>query len=145
VGSFADEISRFEAKTLAKMDLAARKLSLEVFSKVILRSPVDTGRFRGNWQVAIGSVPDGTIELDDASGTATVSKAQATTARMKAGDVIYLANNLPYAMKLEEGGYPDGPKVENGRSSQAPNGMVALTAQEFQGIVAALNAELGQL
>ena len=131
MGDFAADVAKFETKTLKKMDLAVRKVALELFSKVILRSPVDTGRFRGNWQVSVGSIPSGTLELDDKSGTATVSKAAAAAAGVKAGDIIYLANNLPYAMRLEEG-----------YSDQAPGGMVALTAQEFKSIVDAIGMEL---
>jgi len=132
VGDFAADVAKFGAETLKKKDLAVRKITLEVFSRVILRSPVDTGRFRGNWQAAVGNIPSGTLELDDKSGTATVSKAAAATMGVKAGDIIYLANNLPYAMPLEEGH----------SQSQAPNGMVALTAQEFKSIVDAVGIEL---
>jgi hypothetical protein len=118
-------------KTEKKMDLAVRKISLEMFQRVILRSPVDTGRFRGNWQTAIGSVPSGTLDLDDKSGTATVAKSTAVTMGVKAGDTITLVNNLPYAQRLE-----------NGWSGQAPNGMVSLTAQEFQQVVRQIGLEL---
>lgn len=118
-------------KTERKMDLAVRKIALELFSRVILRSPVDTGRFRGNWMVAIGSIPSGTLDLNDKSGTATVSKATAATAGVKGGDVIYLVNNLPY-----------GPRLEDGYSEQAPAGMVDLTVQEFQQVVRQIGAEL---
>ena len=50
---------------------------------------------------------------------------------MVAGDVIYLTNNLPYAVPLEEG-----------YSKQAPAGMVALTVQDFQSVVAQIGIEL---
>jgi len=142
MGSFADQMKAWERKAERKMDLAVRKIALEMFRKIILKSPVDTGRFRGNWQLAIGSVPNGTLELDDKTGTATIAKGAATALGFNAGETIFFANNLPYARRLEEGGYPDGPKVENGRSSQAPNGMVALTVQEFQSVVSRIGIEL---
>ena len=123
--------TQWATKTERKMDLAVRKIALELFSRVILKSPVDTGRFRANWQVSIGSVPDGTLELTDASGTATISKATARTAGVKAGDVIFLVNNLPYAQRLEDG-----------YSGQAPAGMVGLTVQEFQQIARQIGFEL---
>jgi hypothetical protein len=41
-----------------------------------------------------------------------------------AGLVFYLTNNVPYAQRIEDGW-----------SRQAPNGLVALTAVEFQQIV----------
>ncbi|MGB1388669.1 MAG: hypothetical protein ACPG61_07255 [Paracoccaceae bacterium] len=131
MGTFGSDLAQFEAKTAGKLDLAVRGIALELFSRVILRTPVDTGRARGNWQVQIGSIPNGTLALDDRSGTATVSKAQAAASGMDAGDVIYLTNNLPYARRLEEG-----------YSAQAPAGMVALSVQEFQAIAAEIGIEL---
>lgn len=116
------------------MDLVIRKVALELFQRVILRSPVDSGRFRGNWQVAIGNIPAGTLELEDKTGTATVNKIQAATLGLKAGQIIYLANNLPYAQRLEDG-----------HSGQAPAGMVALTAQEFRQIAEQIGVEVRML
>ena len=131
MAGFADQVRGFERKTERKMDLAVRKIALEMFRRIILKSPVDTGRFRGNWQIAIGSVPNGTLELDDKTGTATIAKGAATALGFNAGETIFFANNLPYARRLEEG-----------YSQQAPAGMVALTVQQFQSIVSAIGIEL---
>lgn len=131
MGQFANDLSAFEAKTSEKLDLAVRKIALELFSRVILKSPVDTGRFRANWQVAIGVLPNGTLELEDKTGQATINAATARTAGVEAGDIIYLTNNLPYAQRLE-GGY----------SLQAPAGMVSLSVQEFQAIANEIGLEL---
>ncbi|WP_152615640.1 hypothetical protein [Leisingera sp. ANG-M1] len=116
------------------MDLAFRKIALGMFSQVIMNTPVDSGRARANWQVAIGSVPDGVLTLEDKSGSATISAADASAAGLKAGDVIYLANNLPYIQRLEDG-----------YSGQAPAGMVGLTVQQFQQIAAQVSFELVQV
>jgi len=107
------------------MDLVVRKISLDVFRRIILRSPISTGRFRGNWQVAINAIPADVLELDDKTGTATVAKATAKVLNVKAGEVIDLINNLPY-----------GPRLENGWSGQAPAGMVGITVTEFGAVVA---------
>jgi len=131
MGSFADQMKAWERKAARKMDLAVRKIALEMFRRIILKSPVLSGRFRGNWQLAIGSVPNGTLELDDKTGTATIAKGAATVMGINAGDTIYFANNLPYARRLEEG-----------YSQNAPNGMVALTIQEFQSVVSRIGIEL---
>lgn len=129
--SFTSQVKTWSKKTESKLDLAARKISLELFSRVILRSPVDTGRFRGNWQVQIGTIPRGTLEIEDKAGTATVNKADAATAGIEAGDVIYLVNNLPYGLRLEDG-----------YSGQAPAGMVGLSVQEFRRIAKEVGFEL---
>ena len=131
MAGFANQMKAWERKTERKMDLAVRKIALEMFRRIILKSPVDTGRFRGNWQLAIGSVPEGTLELDDKTGTATIAKGAATALGFNAGETIFFANNLPYARRLEEG-----------YSQQAPAGMVALTVQQFQSIVSAIGIEL---
>ena len=132
MSSFADQLRAFETKTLDKMNRAARKITLDAFSEVIQMSPVDTGRFRGNWQPAIGSAPSGTIEATDPSGNMVIAKVSGVVAGMQAGDVIYMANNLPYAQRLEDGW-----------SQQAPAGMVRLTVQRFQPIADAVIRQIG--
>lgn len=124
LGSFELDIARFVAKAKGNVDLVVRKVALDMFSRVIQKSPVDTGRFKGNWQVAIRAIPSGILEIDDKSGTATMSNVAAKVLALKAGDTIYLVNNLPYARGLEYG-----------HSKQAPSGMVRLTVQEFGAVV----------
>tara|TARA_R110002153_G_scaffold112409_3_gene254463 strand:- start:566 stop:1003 length:438 start_codon:yes stop_codon:yes gene_type:complete len=144
VGSFEDDLRKFEAKTNRKLTQLGRKVALELFKRVIYKTPVDTGRARANWQVTIGAQASGTIAIDDTNGGATMSKATAASAGFKAGDTIYLTNNLPYIRKLEEGGYPDGPKTVGGFSRQAPAGMVALTVQEFAQVVNQISVEVSR-
>lgn len=121
---FTAQIGAFVEKAKGNIDLVVRKIALEMFSRVIQKSPVDTGRFKGNWQVAIGSIPAGTLQLDDKAGTATMAKVTAATLSLEAGQVIYLVNNLEYAQALEYG-----------HSKQAPSGMVRLTISEFNAVV----------
>tara|TARA_R110000744_G_scaffold314564_1_gene421585 strand:+ start:667 stop:1104 length:438 start_codon:yes stop_codon:yes gene_type:complete len=144
VGSFEDDLRKFEAKTNRKLTQLGRKVALELFKRVIYKTPVDTGRARANWQVTIGAQASGTIAIDDTNGGATMSKATAASAGFRAGDTIYLTNNLPYIRKLEEGGYPDGPKTVGGFSRQAPAGMVALTVQEFAQVVNQISVEVSR-
>ena len=124
VESFSLQIEKWTEETQKRVTLAVRKIALDVFERIILKSPVDTGRFRGNWQVQIGSIPTGTLEIDDKSGQVTLAKAQAEVLGVKAGDTIFLINNLPYARRLEYGW-----------SNQAPEGMVRTTVAEYQPIV----------
>lgn len=131
LGSFELDIQRFVDRANGRIDLVVRKIALDVFRRVIMKSPVDTGRFRGNWQVAIGNIPAGTLAIDDKSGTATMAKVTAATMRLNAGEVIHLVNNLAYARALEYG-----------HSKQAPNGMVRLTLAEFPQVVRKAASEL---
>jgi hypothetical protein len=132
-GSFEDQIRAWQVKTERKLTQVGRKVALELFRRVIYKTPVDTGRARANWQVTIGSQASGTVEIDDKSGGATMSKATAASAGFKAGDTIYLTNNLPYIRRLEEGS-----------SQQAPAGMVALTVQDFAQVVNQISVEISR-
>lgn len=125
LGNFELDIQRFVDRAKGNIDLVIRKIALDLFKRVILKSPVLTGRFKGNWQVAIGSIPAGVLEIDDKSGSATISKMTAAVLGLKAGQVIYLVNNLEYARPLEYG-----------HSKQAPAGVVRITVQEFPQVVA---------
>lgn len=81
------------------------------------------GRFRGNWQVTFETPADGETGRIDKSGTLTQALGGAVLSQFVASrdNVIYFTNNVPYAVALEFG-----------HSKQAPNGMVRITAQEFQ-------------
>ena len=142
MGKFEDDIRDFQINTARKMELAARKIALELFRRVILKTPVDLGGARSNWQASLGSPETGTVDATDKQVGPTFRKVVSATKGFNVGDTIYLANNLPYIRKLEEGGYPDGPKIVGGFSRKAPTGMVALTVQEFAAIVNQIGIEV---
>jgi hypothetical protein len=128
--SFKLDISRWVEKAGDRADLVVRKVALDLMTKVVMKSPVDTGRFRGHWMAGINSVPGGLTGRLDKAGTGTIASASATIAGAKAGDRVYLANNLPYAVRLEYG-----------HSKQAPAGIVRTTVDEFQAAVNRAAAE----
>ena len=124
--SFEQQLRRIEEDILRRQSQVVRKITMDVFNNVIQMSPVETGRFRGNWQVATGAAPTGTVDLEDPSGNTVTAQVAGEVQGMEPGDVVYLVNNLPYAQRLEDGW-----------SQQAPGGMVALTVQRFQPIAEA--------
>lgn len=91
-----------------------RIISMALLSEIVTRSPVDTGRFRANNQVSIGSPDYSVTDAADKSGGATLQQGSAVIAQGKPYSVIYIQNNLPYAEALE-----------NGHSKQAPTGVYA--------------------
>lgn len=77
------------------------------------------GRFRGNWQVTFDVPADGETGRVDKSGNMTKAVGNYVLEQFKVGmNAIYFTNNVPYA-------YP----LEMGHSKQAPNGMIAITAE----------------
>ncbi|EMD0753802.1 hypothetical protein VPZ69_003513 [Providencia rettgeri] len=78
------------------------------------------GRFRGNWQVSFDAPAEGETGRIDKSGNITKAIGKYVIKQFRVGtSAIYFTNNVPYAYRLE---------VE-GHSKQAPNGMIAVTAE----------------
>ena len=123
-GSFSIALQGFEKKAGQKMKQTIQKISMEAFKRIIMRSPVDTGRFRANWGCSIGSPFSGISDATDKSGGATASNAAATVTGWNAQGSVFLCNNLPYSIVLEYG-----------HSQQAPAGMVRVTITEMGGVV----------
>ncbi|WP_312964599.1 hypothetical protein [Stutzerimonas kunmingensis] len=119
--SFSGDIRSFTTKTVEAHGKITRVATLELFSGVIKATPVKTGRARGNWQTSVGAPVNGEIAREgDAPALAEV---EAKTPQ-GAGQVTYLSNNLPYIDELE-----------NGSSTQAPEGMVRKNMDRVQRMV----------
>lgn len=117
---FVHDIERFSQKTGIALDTVLRKLVLDMTTEVIMMSPVDTGRFRSNWQVSKGTINYNIDNPIDASGSYALGLVMSSLTGFKHGDVIFITNSLPYAIPLEYG-----------HSSQAPSGMVRLTVLKY--------------
>lgn len=123
------DIARIMAKAKGNGEAIARKIALELQAKVIAKSPVDTGRLRGNWNVSL-NLTDTVEYSSDRSGSMAIARGIAELFSFKAGDSIYITNNLPYVAKLEFGLYGDGAKTIGGFSTQAPQGFIRITHKE---------------
>jgi hypothetical protein len=123
-GPFEISIRQFAERSKERVDVVHRRVVLEIASRIIVRSPVKSGRFRGNWRVADQVVSNGPIDREDPSGEATMADIMRALDAGKFTRRWVIYNNLPY-----------GPRLETGWSKQAPIGMVALTLLEFSPIV----------
>jgi hypothetical protein len=123
--AFALDIDRQWAEEQDSLRDAVVFIGLQAVNRTVLRSPVDTGRFRGNWTLSFGGLEPTVTEATDPGGARTIARlsAEIETYPQEGFPVIYLQNNLPYAERLE-GGY----------SSQAPGGVVAITVAELAAI-----------
>lgn len=143
MGTFALQIAAWVEKTKDDLDKVTRYALQSIDGRLVQRSPVGDasywihkppkgymgGRFRGNWQMSIGSPAAGVLDVIDKDGRATQAAHAGVVGAAKAGQVFYLMNNLPYANRIEKGW-----------SRQAPVGLVALTVVEWNNIVdAAVN------
>ncbi|HEX5126491.1 MAG TPA: hypothetical protein VFW00_07100 [Rhodocyclaceae bacterium] len=136
--TFSAQINAWIAKTKDDADKIVRYALQTLDGRLVNRSPVGDGtywqnpppkgytggRFKGNWQVSIGSPASGIKNLIDKDGSATMAAHANVIAIAKAGEVQFLVNNLPYAERIEKGW-----------SRQAPVGLVAVTVVEWNNIV----------
>lgn len=114
-------IERIAERAGLQLDTVARKVTFDLFSSVVEKSPVDTGRFKGNWNVS-RTTPN--FSVSDAANAARGESEARKALSLAAGSVVYLSNGLPYARRLEYGW-----------SGQAPAGMVRLSVREFDAYV----------
>lgn len=128
--SFSDDLNRIAKKTNSSLDQVRRAVILELFSSVIKDSPVDTGRFKGNWQTTIGNAATGNIGIRGESTA--ISEISRNLGEL--GSVVFMANNLPYSHRLEYDGW----------SGQAPNGMVRKNMIRVESIVRRKAAEVNK-
>ncbi len=95
---------------------------------LINRSPVDTGRFKGNWKGSVSSViNDPEVNTFDKVGTGTFAQILGVLNRYRALDTwppIYIQNNVVYARALE-----------SGHSTQAPGGIMGITVVDMQAAI----------
>lgn len=97
-----------------------RVIALAMLNEIVLRSPVDTGRFRGNNVVSVGAPVYASSESLDPSGSDTIQRGLSAMSGLEPYTQVYIQNNLPYATALEDG-----------HSKQAPGGVYAVS---FNGV-----------
>lgn len=121
------DIEKYAKKLGVKVQKVKKTYAFALYSSIVKKTPVDTGRARANWNISVGKV--------DTSTTTATRKSPKPISSMpepKGDESIFISNNLDYITKLEYGGYPNPPKSKTGKtvggySKQAPNGMVGVT------------------
>lgn len=110
-----------ESMTRDDGDKFVRWMAFAALRGVIMKTPVDTGRLRGNWQVGINTPQRDELDAKDKLGGATMGKGFSRLTKLPPFPVVWISNNLPYAEAIEEG----HSKVKS------PQGMVAVTIEEL--------------
>lgn len=124
--SFDSDIKKFIKKTGLKADDVVRKIAFDVYGGIVRKTPVDTGRAKGNWQISVGSPATDAIDRTDTTKLGSANQAQFSDAQSAVngykgrGDII-IRNNVEYIVGLEYG-----------TSKQAPAGMVRVTVAKWK-------------
>ncbi|MCP3980747.1 MAG: hypothetical protein GY716_15705 [bacterium] len=145
IDQFRRELNR-AARRLTGDELVRfhRRVTLEALVRLVERSPRDIGHFVSNWQVTIGQ-PSST-ELPGANPP-DVTAAIVALAALGPFQATYVANPTKYGSVLDLGLFvPENPGpskdprpgrqgrvlVQGGFSTQAPQGLVAITLRELR-------------
>lgn len=122
VREFELAIDRFESEELPEASRRHQQdIAIEALESVVKLTPVDTGNARGGWEVSLGSPSASTSGSRDPIGAATVASGAARIRQAPAYSLIWIHNGVAYIGKLEDG-----------RSQQAPRGMVARTLADLR-------------
>lgn len=138
MSTFALDLQAFATKAGARADLAVKRVVAGMAESIIEMSPVGDGdywknpppkgyvggRFRANWDYGFGAAPTRQYEDLDKTGAISTRRILAGLSAAPSAGVHFIANNLPYAVRLE-----------NGWSRQAPVGMVGVTVLKFNQVV----------
>lgn len=102
-----------------QMEKLLRVVVLDVDTRLKMKAPVDTGRFRASWQVGENSAPGGIMPEGKYPVAPPLTRLGYQDERL--GNIYSVHNNLPYAEGLA-----------NGHSIQAINGWVQGIAKDAQ-------------
>ena len=124
MSDFSIDFKRFADKSLKNTDKIIRESALTLTSAIIMDTPADTGRLKGNWQVTINTPTDTELSDTDKSGGTTIAKAQSDLDK-PLGYAVWIQNNLPYVNRIEFEGW----------SKKSPQGMARRNIIKWDRIV----------
>lgn len=133
MAGFTVDITNWVNQANGDIKATIRKIAFDLGARIIMRTPVDTGRARGNWVLGIGnpqitsqsnSLDANRTPVNDLGIGASSAKNRLLSGLSnfdpESGASIFITNSVPYIARLEYG-----------YSGQAPQGMVRLTVAEF--------------
>lgn len=116
------DLNKFTKATKDKILDVRKTFAFLIYSSVVKKTPVDTGRARGNWLISVNNPSKANTSRIDkrktgAEPSETIKQEEkAKLEKAKGDESIYISNNLEYISALEYG-----------HSKQAPSGMVGVT------------------
>jgi hypothetical protein len=133
LNGFIADLKQFQNKILPETFVAFQKwLSLELYRRIMQKTPVDKGMLRGSWTISIGAQDTTPANKQTSSSDGSDLSAserglfQAAVSQMsdlKIGQVIWINNAMPYVLRIEFDGHS---------SVKAPKGMVQISINELK-------------
>ena len=116
IASFEATLTKFAKSIPADLVKPFRdKIALDLFTDLVMNTPVDTGNAKGGWQVSVDTPTDNVRIRKDKQGNLTVKHGLAKiNSATNPYSLLYLQNNVPYIIPLDKG-----------HSKQKPNGFIS--------------------
>lgn len=122
--SFSNSLMALSEYVNGEVEKVVRKACIDLYKRIVTRTPVDTGRAKANWQIDV-------VDSESVRGSAGDSFSESDIQGLIASEIsglnltindnhVIIYNNLEYIGALE-----------NGHSQQAPGGMVAVSLADF--------------
>jgi len=124
LAKFNAELEKAAEKIHGDCEKFHKSVCLEVLSRIVLRTPVDTGRARGNWMVEIGRPAVGVLDVKGSAGemaSTSINKGITKLSDIPPFSLVHITNNLEYISYLEY----------DRRSKQFPEGFLEITLTEM--------------
>jgi hypothetical protein len=136
---FVLELDKFATKFLPQDALKFhRAIHLHIAGAFIQRSPVDRGFLRNAWFSTLDRPTESRPAGPSKSGSASMASARSAMNQLRQlGRDSWFSNNMPYAVVVDNGDYPNPPKKPTGKTAggysvQAPNGIVGPVLTETE-------------
>lgn len=115
------KMDKFVKESQIDLVKLCKKIALEVFVKVVEKTPVDTGLARGSWMIGINEIPDDPGYNEDNIRQNPIVETAKLQKTIDADTVITITNHQPYILQLE-----------TGTSKKAPSGMIVVSLAEVE-------------
>jgi len=130
---FIAEVKDFKQRLLPKQFTAFQKwIALELYRRILQKTPVDKGTLRGSWTISIGNQDRvaannetiaGMGESLSPSERSEFTQAVSAMNDLQIGQIIWINNAMPYVLRIEFDGHS---------KEKAPGGMVQISINELK-------------
>ncbi len=126
--AFAARMRQFAASIPGQSNRIKMMVFYEIGYRIVLNTPIDTGKARGNWYPSLGA-PDMSVSESARGSGVSIGRIQSFVKSSTNPGTVYLTNSLPY-IDLLDGGW----------SGQAPQGFTNKSIR--QGLARAKKTQL---
>lgn len=132
--SFSSEMDAATIEVLARASGIVKESVKKLCKNIAEQTPVDTGALRGSWRTSVGAPILSNEPRIDKTGELPIAENVEVVSNWDFRDTLFFANGLDYSEQIEY----------DGKSGQAPEGMVRVNVAQFPGLMADVESGTGR-